>query len=201
MSGKNPRALISTFASLAFIFLVTTVNAQQPAPKQEPETKPTGNTVDAWRTAMPESEKTSPVDDEVVPASDVEESSEQIEKRLDLLERKLADAIKGRDAVTLKRIIADDFTLTGAQPAATLTDKIRYIESALRDDNLTAYNFEKLKVRVYGATAIVNAIYKPQPSVAGKETGVDVLITDVWVRQGKRWRVVTRHSSSTAKMP
>lgn len=189
--------------TLAFIFLSVTINAQQqqPTPKKETEAQPTGNTVDAWRTAMPEAEKLSTPNDEIVPASDVEESAAQIEKRLDLLERKLVEAIKVRDAATLKRLISDDFTLTHAQPATALTNKIQYVENALRDDNLTAYNYEKLKVRVYGDTAIVNAVYKPLPSVAGKELRGDVLITDVWVKQGKRWRVVTRHFSPTDKTP
>ena len=199
MKRVSLRVLTSTAVLLATMILAVDTSAQQPAPRKEPDATVRGSTVDAWRTALPENEKSGVVTDEGIAGSSAEESFEQIERRLNTLEHRWMDAIKVRDAAALKRILADDFTLTSVQPAGALTDKTKYIESALRDWELSSYSFDKLAVRVYGNTAVVNALYRQRAAVAGKESSGDFLITDVWVKQDKRWRVVTRHTSQPVK--
>lgn len=169
--------------------------AQQNTPKdKDAEKPPTTTTVDAWRQALPQNEIAVPPD---AATTDVEaaESPEQLRQRLDALERRWMEATKSQDVAALKRIIADDFTLAGQPPAGIQLDQTGYFNSALKDWKLSTYSFDRLTVRLYGETAVVSALFKQQASVAGQDWSGDFLITDVWVKQGKRWRVVARHIS------
>ena len=115
--------------------------------------------------------------------------------------RKLAhewlDAGARRDAATLDRILADDFLISGWQPEGRLADKRFYMEDILRPVDVQggSYHYDRWKVRVYGDTAAVNCILDIHAVVDGHEWGAEVLISDVWVRDGDTWRVVSRHTS------
>lgn len=190
--------LFPAACALAFAFTVC-VNAysQQPIPPKEAG-KP-ATTADAWKQALPESEVEATAADAVTAATGVE-TFEQIEKRLRALEGRWMEAIKKQDRAALERILADDFTFVGEQAsAATSLDRSAYADSAVKDWKLTAYSFDSLTVRVYGDTAVVNGVYKQQAAVSGKQWSGDFLVTDVWIKQGKRWRVVTRHLSPAPK--
>jgi hypothetical protein len=176
------------------LLLFHVADAQQGSQKKEPEPNAPANTSEAWRQALPDSEKPAAVE-EATPAAGAEESSEMIEKRLTALERKLMESAKLHDAAALKRIIADDFTHTNAQATGATVDKAAYIEQTVRDLTLNSYSFDKLTIRVYGTTAIVNASYKQQALSAGKDVSGEFVVTDVWVKQDNRWRVVARHVS------
>lgn len=198
MKKECSQIFISSLWTLVLMLFIPFIVAAQDASKTvDTPQKPTTTTVDAWRNALPEKERlTSPVDETAsanVKAG--EESFDQIEKRLNTLERRLMDAIKLHDAATLKRILADDFTLTSALSIGTGQDKTQYVEDVLRDWQLKSYNFDKLKVRVYGDTALVNAGYKQEAVVAGKESSGNFLLTDVWVKREGHWHVVSRHTS------
>ncbi|MDT5295726.1 MAG: hypothetical protein QOJ76_2606 [Acidobacteriota bacterium] len=196
MTKFYPTVAASSVKGLALILLLVHVaHARQGTQKKEPEPNAPANTSEAWRQALPDGEKAAAVE-EAAPAAGAEESSEVIEKRLNALERKLMESVKLHDAAALKRIIDDDFTHTNAQTtgATAATDKAGYIEQAARDWTLTSYSFDKLTVRVYGNTAVVNASYKQQALVAGKDASGAFVATDVWVkRDDGRWRVVARH--------
>lgn len=196
------RILVLTAATLAITFSASgaAVAQQQAAPKEKDAEKP-ATTSDAWKQALPESEAAgSPVDATLV-SVEAEETPAQVVGRLTALERRWAEAVKLQDGATLKRILADDFTLAGEHPAGAVLDKTRYIDGALKDGKLSSYSFDKLNVRVYGDTAVVHTIYKQQAAGPGKESSGEFLVTDVWVKSGKRWRVVTRHLSRATKAP
>ncbi|MDT5155875.1 MAG: hypothetical protein QOH51_232 [Acidobacteriota bacterium] len=185
----------STVRCLALgLLLCCVADAQQSTQKKEPEPNAPANTSEAWRQALPDSEKPGTVEDAPA-AAGAEESPEMIEKRLAALERKLMESAKLHDSAALKRIIADDFTNTNAQATGATVNKDAYIEQTVRDLTLNSYSFDKLTVRIYGTTAIVNASYKQQAVAAGKDASGEFVVTDVWVKQDKRWRVVARHTS------
>ncbi len=194
---KTARRLVITLLVSLLMLIYGTGNAQQNPPKDKDADKPPSTTtVDAWRQALPQSEVAEPPGETAINDA-VEESATQIEQRLDRLERGWMEAVKLQDAATLKRIIADDFTLAGDQPTGALLDRTRYLAGALRDLKLNAYSFDSLTVRLYGDTAVVSAHYKQQATVAGKEWSGEFLVTDVWVKRGKRWHAVARHISQT----
>lgn len=107
------------------------------------------------------------------------------------------NAIERRDSVVLNKILAADFVLTGWLPNGQLADKTSYIEDCLKPiaaEN-ASYRYDRLKFRSYGDSVVVNCILSCHALVGGKEWGGDFLLTDVWVREGGQWQVVTRHSS------
>jgi len=187
--------LLTTLASIS-------VNAQA-TQKKETKKKET-TTADAWRQALPEGEQVS----ETQPVVIVEESRDnveaaenaaQTEKRILDLQRRLMEAIKGRDSVTLKHLLADDFMPAGANITASQSDKTRFIDWTLKNLELKSYVVEKTTVRVYRTTAVVTTHYKRQAIVAGSPSDGDFIATDVWVKRGKLWQAVSHHVSELPK--
>ena len=121
----------------------------------------------------------------------------QTEQEIRKLAHEWLDAARRRDRATLDRILADDFLISGWQPEGRLADKQYYIEDCLRPVEIQdgSYQFDRWQVRKYGNTAVVNCILEIHAIVEGAKWGGVVLITDVWVREGELWRVVTRHTS------
>jgi hypothetical protein len=189
-----PALLLITFAS--------SVRAQGTEKKESEKTA----TIDAWRQALPDGDRSANTPptvamDESKDNVESEETPAQIEKRIIDLERRLMEALKLRDSATLKRFLADDFILAGMNLTGTATqsDKTRYIEWALRNLELKSYNLEKTTVRVYLSTAIVTFNYKRQAVVAGSPADGDFIVTDVWVKRGKRWQAASHHISLLPK--
>lgn len=122
----------------------------------------------------------------------------EIERNIVQLAHEWLDAIGQRDFVTLDRILANDFLISGWLPGGQVADKKTYIEDCMRpmDVQEPSYRFSRWKLRVYGGTVVVNCVFSCHGIVGGKEWGGNFLFTDVWVRDSGSWRVVTRHSSS-----
>lgn len=173
------------------------VTAQQKG--KEAQTPANDSTVEAWRQALPpEAEAARPAEgtttDTQPPAS-----REEVEKSLLTLELKWMEAVKLRDASALSQIISDDFALVSPRLVVAVGDRTKYFEHALRGLNLASYEFEGLKVRLYGRTAVVSGRLKQSATVAGEDWGGSYLITDVWVSRDGFWRVVSRHASLTSE--
>ena len=128
------------------------------------------------------------------------EADYQIEQEIIRLTHEWMDAVARRDSAALDGIIAGDFLISGWLPDGGLADKKLYIEDCLRPVEVeqASYSYDRWKVRVYDDTAVVNCILHCQALVAAQERGGDFLLTDVWVKEGGHWRVVTRHSSPIA---
>jgi len=188
---------------IATLFLITSASIDahaQSTEKKEPE-KITA--VDAWRQALPESEQTSNtpvvVMDESTNRVEARETPEQVEERILDLEQKLMEALKGRDSVALKYLLADDFIPAGVNITAAQPDKARFIEWSLKNLEIKSYTVEKTTVRVYQSTAVVTVQYKRQAAVAGVPSDGNFIATDVWVRRGKQWQAVSHHVSPLPK--
>jgi ketosteroid isomerase-like protein len=121
----------------------------------------------------------------------------QIEEEITRLEHQWIDAVARRDPAALDRIIADDYLIAGWLPDGRLGDKQFYIEDCLKPVNVeqSSYNLGQWKVRAYGDVAVVNCRFECRALVDGQPWGGMVLFTDVWVRDGGRWKVAARHSS------
>jgi ketosteroid isomerase-like protein len=125
------------------------------------------------------------------------DADDQTAQEIKQLAHEWLDAARRRDHATLDRILAKDFLISGWQPEGRLADKPYYIEDCLRPVDIQEgfYQFDRWQVRRYGETAVVNCILEIHAIVEGAKWGGEVLITDVWVREGEQWRVVTRHTS------
>jgi len=110
------------------------------------------------------------------------------------LETQWMEAWKNKDVETAQKILADDFTLTSSLSSGGLVDKEDWI-AKLAIYDCTAFRFDKIKVRVYGNTAVVNSWFHQEATANGKDWSGDFLITDVWVMKTDHWQVVARHAS------
>jgi hypothetical protein len=194
------------FIITLLLITLTGINAQAQNTEKKEAEKPqtTTTTVDAWREATPLSEQSYYTPPAVVEAesSDNVESKEtdaQIEKRILDLEQRLMEALKKRDPVMLKHLLAEDFVPAGVNITAAQPDKTRYIEWALKNLELKSYTLGKTTVRVFRTTAIVTVNYKRQATIAGLPSNGDFIITDVWVKREKQWKAVSHHISQSSK--
>lgn len=123
-------------------------------------------------------------------------SGDRIEEEITRLEREWIEAIRQQDASSLESIIADDCCFAGGLPEGQLADKRHYIEDSLRSvPEAVSYSYDRVRLRSYQETAIVNSMFKFQALVAGKEASGAYLLTDVWMKRREGWQVVMRHSS------
>lgn len=209
--------------NLGIILLVLTmlgsVGVQAQSLEKSEADKKNAATVNAWRQALSGSEQPSNAAPGIVtedeqlsnaaPAVVMEESTDnvearretaaQIEKRILDLEGRLTEALKQRDSVALKQLLADDFIPAGVNITESQSDKNRFIEWALKNLQLKSYAVEKITVRSYRTSAVVTTHYKPLATVAGSPSDANFVITNVWVRRGKIWQAVANHVSQLPK--
>jgi len=110
------------------------------------------------------------------------------------LEIKWMTAWKNKDVTTVRKMLSDDFTLTSSLSSGGLVDKEAWIEK-LQVYDCKDFRFDKIQVRVYNDTSIVNSWFHQEATANGKDWSGDFLITDVWVKKNEDWQVVTRHAS------
>ena len=122
----------------------------------------------------------------------------EVEKEIDKVQQEWMDAVKRQDAFALDRMIADDFLIAGESLAGKLGDKKMYVADLLASgavENGSA-SFDRIMLRAYGNTAIVNSIFQFEVTIEGKEHSGKFLTTAVWVKNGDQWQYVTIHSHS-----
>ena len=100
------------------------------------------------------------------------------------------------DAVTLDRLLADEFTFVGgpnkAQYLASVKSKSAdtYVEFAVSDD---------VQVQVYGNAAVVTGVDTVKGKTNGQSYENRYLYMDVWVKRSGRWQCVKTYSSLSGK--
>ena len=110
------------------------------------------------------------------------------------LETKWMNAWKAKDEQTCRQLLADNFTLTSSLSSGDLMTKEQWI-SLLPKYNCHNFSFDRIKVRTYGNTAVVNSWFHQQAEANGRDWSGNFLITDVWVNNNGNWQVVARHAS------
>ena len=184
------------FSITAFVFLAM---ASFSAFAQKTETKPTEKneitTLDSWRQALPDKEEPyykppAEKDSEVI-----EETAIDVQKKIINLEQSLIKAHQQGDAAAFKNLLADDFMPAGINLSGAKPDKTRYIAWTLKNSELKPYVIEKIKVRVYGTTALATVDYKKPPATADAPAVVTLTATDVWVKSGMQWQLVSHQTS------
>jgi ketosteroid isomerase-like protein len=121
-----------------------------------------------------------------------------IEDELIALTHAWDQAIVENDAKAIALFMADDWFIVGAD--GRMGDKATFLElvrsGALTHDEMTSAEF---RIRVYGDTAVVSARgvsggkYQKQPFRDVERS------SNVFVRQGERWRCVLTHLSRLAQ--
>lgn len=114
-------------------------------------------------------------------------SQNSLEQQFLDLENKWMNAWN-KDEKTAKEILSDNFTLTSSLSTGELMTKEQWIGTLSRFD-CKNFQFDKIKVRKYGNTAVVNSWYHQEAIANGKEWNGKFLMTAVWVKKMKNGRL------------
>ena len=111
------------------------------------------------------------------------------------LEGEWRDALLQKDEEALRRLIHPQYKLVGIRSTGSVAVDLEQWIAALRRMDIAA-----LEVRVTDCVALDNVIVATVDAqwkvrYLGQPIDERVLLTDVWVREDGRWRVVRRHSS------
>jgi hypothetical protein len=111
------------------------------------------------------------------------------------LEGEWRDALLQKDEEALRRLIHPRYKLVGIRSTGSVAVDLEQWIAALRRMDIAA-----LEVRVTDCVALDNVIVATVDAqwkvrYLGQPIDERVLLTDVWVREDGRWRVVRRHSS------
>ncbi|HEX6182558.1 MAG TPA: nuclear transport factor 2 family protein [Pyrinomonadaceae bacterium] len=104
------------------------------------------------------------------------------------LERETMDAIRAKDAKALERVLAADFVYRA--PGAELS-RAEFLQNvASLPGRILSVEGSELRVNVYGDTAILTGVQRSRVRTDdGVEHASTVAFTDVFVKQGGRWRL------------
>lgn len=110
------------------------------------------------------------------------------------LELKWTESYKQRSIDILSSLLADDFVITIED--GRVYSKTGYIShSADSSVHVAVAELSDLKVRVHGDTAIVTGAYHERGESGGKRYEYHDRLTDVWMKIGGKWQVVSSHYS------
>ena len=113
----------------------------------------------------------------------------KVEQELKTLVRMWDNAMVARDAATLDRLLADEWSFVGGM------DKQRYlalVKSSMGFESAVSTNFN---VRVYGNTTALSAVDTIKKKANGRESINKYLYLDVWIKRDGRWQCVSTHST------
>jgi hypothetical protein len=121
-------------------------------------------------------------------------SRESDTRQLQQLEQVWNKAHIDGDADALDRLWADDLEVSVPRMAVmNKTDALAFARSGRM--KFLRYTTSGLNIRVYKDAAVVSGRLQRTRSMNGKEISDDWQFTKVYIRQGKRWRVVSFHAS------
>ena len=125
-------------------------------------------------------------------AAPVEPSSP--EQTIRKLEQDWAEAVKRRDVEKIDQMQADDYVFTG--PGGVVWSKQRTLETIKSGDlEIDSFTFSDVKVRMYGDAAVVTQQVNWNARFRGLDISGPQRMTDVFVKQGGRWRCVASQST------
>ena len=93
------------------------------------------------------------------------------------------EALRKGDETALASIYADDYTVTtDTGDVQTKAQRLEWVKANAA--RLSTIEFQDLKTRVYGDTAVVTG------RATSTDYGINSRLIQVWVKQGDTWRVV-----------
>lgn len=111
------------------------------------------------------------------------------------LEREWRDALCAKDMERLRSLIHPRFTLIGSRSSGPFTmGRDEWLE-AIQKRELVGIELHIKDAAVFGDVIVGTIEADWCVNYRGKPIQDCVLLTDVWIREGKHWRVVRRHSS------
>jgi ketosteroid isomerase-like protein len=111
---------------------------------------------------------------------------------------KYRTALLQKDAATLERIWADDYTFTnGAGETHSKADRLANLKSGAT--SLDSINEEEdMKVRIYGNVAVATSRVTIKGQYSGKQTSGQYRSIHVWVKGAAGWQLVANQITPVA---
>ena len=97
----------------------------------------------------------------------------------------IAAALRSQDVTSLDRVYGDGYTFVS--PSGIMYNKSQRLASIKSGKPFESFDYEDVKVRIYGNTAVVNT------NVRNKQAGLDPAVshtTITMVKNGGRWQIV-----------
>ena len=122
----------------------------------------------------------------------------RVEAEIRRVEEDWNAAIDRRDVPAMQRFLAPGYFLAigiEGQPLQ-IVPRDAWLRS-LELYDIQSYSIDDMRIHVYQNTAVVTMLFT-QKAVVGpqrRDRSAQFFITDIWVRDGDRWKVAERHSS------
>ena len=114
---------------------------------------------------------------------------------IEALERQWRDALCAKDMERLRSLVHPDFVLIGTRASGPFTlNRDEWLEAIQRRE-LVSIELDVGDSLVLDQVMVGTVQAKWCVKYLGREIEDSVLLTDVWVFDDERWRVVRRHSS------
>jgi ketosteroid isomerase-like protein len=114
------------------------------------------------------------------------------------LEEKWTESYKKRQIEILSSLLAEDFVIT-VEDGNTYSKSGYITHTADSSVQVDIAEISDLKVRMHGNTAVVTGAYHERGKSNGKPYEYLDRLTDVWMKVGNRWQVVSSHYSVPLK--
>jgi ketosteroid isomerase-like protein len=121
-----------------------------------------------------------------------------VEKTILQMERDWTEAGLKKDAKTMDRIVADDWTATDFL-GKTVTKSQAIAEMKSGESVSQSVTLGEMKVRVFGNTAIVTGSDTEKSTYKGKDSSGKYVWTDVFVNRNGKWQAVASQSTKVDK--
>jgi ketosteroid isomerase-like protein len=109
-------------------------------------------------------------------------------------------AFERGDVTAVEAFLGDGFTLTSGSGEVTTREQT-LDEVRKREPRYEVFRNSRLRVRLYGDTALVLGITTVKGTSAGKPFAVELAFTDTLLKRAGRWVIVASHASRAPSPP
>jgi ketosteroid isomerase-like protein len=109
-------------------------------------------------------------------------------------------AFERGDVAFLEAFLGDGFTLTNGSGEVTSREQT-LDEVRRREPRYDVFRNSRMRVRLYGDTALVLGITTVKGSSAGQSFAAELAFTDTLLKRGGRWVIVASHASRAPVPP
>ena len=110
------------------------------------------------------------------------------------LEEKWTESYKKRQIDNLSSLLAEDFVIT-VEDGNTYSKSGYITHTADSSVQVDVAEISDLKVRMHGNAAVVTGAYHERGKSKGKPYEYNDRLTDVWMKIGNKWQVISSHYS------
>jgi hypothetical protein len=107
------------------------------------------------------------------------------------------EAFRAGEAAFLEELLDEGFTLTDSRGRVTTREQ-NLEEVRRREPRYEVFRNHSMKVRLYGAAAVVNGVTSLKGVSGGQPFEVEVQFTDTLVKRAGKWRLAASHVSTLA---